>query len=128
MFRVTLKSLLARKLRLLLTASAVVLGVAFVTGTLILGDTMNKTFDNLFATAYSGTDVGVRGKSAFDVNVADGGDSTQSRAPVPASVVEAVRGVDGVKTAVGDTSGFAQIVTPSGDPAGRRADRQPRLP
>ena len=114
MFRVTLKSLLARKLRLLLTASAVVLGVAFVTGTLILGDTMNKTFDNLFATAYSGTDVGVRGKSAFDVNVADGGDSTQSRAPVPASVLEAVRGVDGVKTAVGDTSGFAQIVTPSG--------------
>jgi putative ABC transport system permease protein len=113
-FRVTLKSLLARKLRLLLTASAVVLGVAFVSGTLILGDTMNKTFDNLFATAYSGTDVGVRGKSAFDVNVADGGDSTQSRAPVPASVVEAVRGVDGVKTAIGDTSGFAQIVTPSG--------------
>ena len=114
MFRVTLKSLLARKLRLLLTASAVVLGVAFVAGTLILGDTMNKTFDNLFATAYSGTDVGVRGKSAFDVNVADGGDSTQSRAPVPASVVEAVRGVDGVRTALGDTSGFAQIVTPSG--------------
>jgi putative ABC transport system permease protein len=113
-FRVTLKSLLARKLRLLLTASAVVLGVAFVTGTLILGDTMNKTFDNLFATAYSGTDVGVRGKSAFDVNVADGGDSTQSRAPVPASVVDAVRGVDGVETALGDTSGFAQIVTPSG--------------
>ena len=74
MFRVTLKSLLAHKLRLLLTASAVVLGVAFVAGTLILGDTLNKTFDKLFATAYSGTDVGVRGKSAFDVNVADGGD------------------------------------------------------
>jgi putative ABC transport system permease protein len=114
-FRVTVKSLLARKLRLLLTASAVVLGVAFVAGTLILGDTMNKTFDNLFATAYSGTDVGVRGKSAFDVNVAEGGDSTQSRAPVPASVVEAVRGVDGVETAVGDTAGFAQIVSPSGE-------------
>ena len=85
MFRVTLKSLLARKLRLVLTALAVVLGVAFVSGTLILTDTMNKTFDDLFATAYSGTDVGVRGKSAFDVNVAEGGDSAQSRAPVPAS-------------------------------------------
>ena len=115
MFRVTLKSLLARKLRLLLTALAVVLGVAFVSGTLILGDTMNKTFDNLFATAYSGTDVGVRGESAFDVNVAEGGESAESRAPVPSSVLEAVRGVDGVETAVGDTFGFAQIVTPAGE-------------
>jgi putative ABC transport system permease protein len=113
-FRVTLKSLLARKLRLLLTALAVVLGVSFVSGTLILGDTMNKTFDNLFATAYSGTDVGVRGESAFDVNVAEGGESAEARAPVPASVVEAVKGVDGVKTAVGDTTGFAQVVTPDG--------------
>jgi putative ABC transport system permease protein len=111
-FRVTLKSLLARKLRLLLTALAVVLGVAFVSGTLILGDTMNKTFDNLFATAYSGTDVGVRGESAFDVNVAEGGESSESRAPVPASVVDAVRGVEGVQQVVGDTFGFAQIVTP----------------
>ena len=114
MLRVTLKSLLARKLRLLLTASAVVLGVAFVSGTLMLGDTLNSTFDKLFATAYSGTDVGVRGKSAFDVNVADGGDPAQSRPPVPAEVLDTVRGVDGVREAEGDYAGFAQIVRPDG--------------
>ncbi|HEU4910993.1 MAG TPA: FtsX-like permease family protein [Actinomycetes bacterium] len=115
MLRVTVKSLLARKLRLLLTALAVVLGVAFVSGTLVLGDTLNNTFDKLFATAYSGTDVGVRGKSAFDVDVSQGGDPAQSRAPVPASVLELVRGVEGVRQAEGDSAGFAQIVRPDGE-------------
>ncbi|MGH8895267.1 MAG: FtsX-like permease family protein, partial [Actinomycetes bacterium] len=115
MLHVTFKSLLARKLRLLLTALAVVLGVAFVSGTLVLGDTMNATFDKLFATAYSGTDVGVRGKSAFTVNVAEGGDPAQSRAPVPVSVLEQVRSVDGVEEAEGDYAGFAQIVRPDGE-------------
>jgi putative ABC transport system permease protein len=114
MLRITLKSLLARKLRLLLTALAVVLGVAFVSGTLILGDTLNSTFDKLFTTAYSGTDVGVRGKSAFNVSVTDGGDPAQSRPPVPASVLDAVRAVPGVSEAEGDSAGFAQIVRPDG--------------
>src|SRR5678816_2697546 len=114
MLHVTFKSLLARKLRLLLTALAVVLGVAFVSGTLILGDTLNSTFDKLFTTAYSGTDVGVRGKAAFKVSVADGGDATQSRPPVPADLLDQVRSVDGVRQAEGDSSGFAQIVRPDG--------------
>ncbi len=114
MLRVTFKSLLARKLRLLLTALAVVLGVSFVAGTLMLGDTLNSTFDKLFATAYSGTDVGVRGKSAFQVSVTDGGDPAQSRPPVPAEVLELVRGVEGVREAQGDFAGFAQLVRPDG--------------
>ncbi|MEP6761629.1 MAG: ABC transporter permease, partial [Sporichthyaceae bacterium] len=114
MLRVTFKSLLARKLRLLLTALAVVLGVSFVSGTLILGDTLNATFDKLFSTAYSGTDVGVRGEAAFKVSVADGGDSTQSRPPVPAAVLQMVRGVNGVREAEGDSAGYAQIVRPDG--------------
>ena len=114
MLRVTFKSLLARKLRLLLTALAVVLGVSFVSGTLILGDTLNATFDKLFSTAYSGTDVGVRGEAAFKVSVADGGDATQSRPPVPVGVLQTVRDVNGVRQAEGDSSGFAQIVRPDG--------------
>ena len=115
MLHVTFKSLLARKLRLLLTALAVVLGVSFVSGTLVLGDTLNSTFDKLFATAYSGTDVGVRGKSAFEANVAEGGDPAQTRPPVPVSVLDDVRAVDGVRQAEGDSSGFAQIVTADGE-------------
>ncbi len=114
MLRVIVKNLLARKLRLVLTALSVVLGVAFVSGTLVLGDTMNSTFDKLFSTAYSGTDVGVRGKAAFEASVVDGGDPAQARPPVPVSVLDQVREVDGVREAEGDFTGFAQIVKPDG--------------
>ncbi len=48
MLRMTLKGLLAHKRRLLTTALAVTLGVAFMAGTLVLTDTIGKTFDDLF--------------------------------------------------------------------------------
>ena len=49
MLRIALKGLLARKLRLLTTSFAVLLGVAFMSGTLVLTDTLGRTFDKLFA-------------------------------------------------------------------------------
>ena len=66
MRKVTLSGLLARKLRLALTALAIVLGVTFVTGTLILGDTLNRTFNNLIGTAYQHVSFEIRGKAAFN--------------------------------------------------------------
>ena len=66
MFRTTLKDLSARKLRLLTTSIAVLLGVAFMAGTLVLTDTIGKTFDDLFADVNSGTDAYVRAELAFD--------------------------------------------------------------
>ena len=70
MRKVTLRGLLARKLRLALTALAIVLGVTFVTGTLVLGDTLNRTFNNLIGTAYQHVSFEIRGKAAFDDNAA----------------------------------------------------------
>ena len=52
MLHAALKSLLARKLRLLLTAIAVVLGVGFTAGTFVLTDTALKSFDDLFGNVY----------------------------------------------------------------------------
>ncbi|WP_241255725.1 hypothetical protein, partial [Candidatus Protofrankia californiensis] len=66
MLRATLKSLLARKIRLVLSALAVVAGVSFVTGTLILTDTLNRTFDSLFANIYQNVNVSVRATNAVD--------------------------------------------------------------
>ena len=66
MFRTTLKNLAARKLRLLTTSIAVLLGVAFMAGTLVLTDTIGQTFDDLFADANAGTDAYVRGEAAFE--------------------------------------------------------------
>ena len=66
MIRVILRSLLSRKLRLLLSTSAIVLGVAFVAGALTLTDTLGRVFDNLFVTVNANTDLEVRGHVAID--------------------------------------------------------------
>jgi putative ABC transport system permease protein len=62
MLRATLKSLLSRKLRLLLSGLAVVLAVMFVSGAFVLSDTLGRTFDSLFTNAYDYTDIQVAAK------------------------------------------------------------------
>ena len=64
MWKVTLKGILAHKIRFLLTGVAVILGVSFISGTLVLTATINKTFDGLFANIYANTDAAVRQKAA----------------------------------------------------------------
>src|SRR3954471_12866662 len=95
MFKATLTSLLSRKLRLLLSALAVVLGVMFVSGAFVLTDTLGKTFDGLFSSIYQGVDVQVSGKPKPNT----GGEPTAD--PVPASLVDSVGKVDGVGRAEG---------------------------
>ena len=57
MWRTSIRSLAAHKLRLALTALAVILGVAFMSGTYVLTDTLKHTFDSLFAQTSAGKDV-----------------------------------------------------------------------
>ena len=64
MWKVTIKGLLAHKLRLVLTALAIVLGVTFIAGTFILTDTLHNTFDTLFGNIYQNIDFQVRGVAA----------------------------------------------------------------
>src|SRR5690349_11639274 len=114
MLRTTLKGILAHKLRLAMTALAVSLGVAFLTGTLVLNDTMRSTFDQLFASVYAGTDAVVREKAAFEGPQNTG----EQRGRVDASVLDAVRAVDGVAHAEGVVFGYARIVGKDGTPLG----------
>jgi putative ABC transport system permease protein len=109
MLRATLTSLLARKLRLLLSGLAVVLGVAFVSGTFVLTDSMGRVFDNLFATVSQGTAVNVRGVSGTGETTNAAGNE-----PVPQAVLEAVQKVDGVAEAIGEVDGYAQPVDKKG--------------
>ena len=113
MFRTTLKDLSARKLRLLTTSIAVLLGVAFMAGTLVLTDTIGKTFDDLFADVNSGTDAYVRGEEAF--SEADAG---AQRPRLDASLADTISQVDGVATAEPSIQAFAQIVDKDGEPIG----------
>ncbi|OKI60473.1 ABC transporter permease [Micromonospora sp. CB01531] len=98
MIRATLKSLLARKLRLFLSGLAVVLGVMFVSGAFVLTDTLGRTFDAIFADAYEGVDVNVAAKPKIAVSEMEG---EQTAAPLPAATVDKVRAVPGVATATG---------------------------
>jgi putative ABC transport system permease protein len=111
--RVTLKGLLAHKIRFLLTGLAVTLGVSFMVGTLVLTDTVQKVFDDLFANIYDSTDAVVRGPKTIDTDFGD------QRANVPASMLVKVRAVPGVQTAEGNVQvNYAQIVGRDGDPIG----------
>jgi putative ABC transport system permease protein len=109
MWRATIKGLLSHKLRLVLTALAIVLGVSFVSGTYVLTDTINATFTQLFKDTTKGTDVVIQTRQTFN-----GGNMGDVRDPLPASLLQQVRAVDGVKTAEGGVSGFAQFLGKSG--------------
>ncbi|SCL27689.1 putative ABC transport system permease protein [Micromonospora rhizosphaerae] len=95
MWRLTLRTTLARRARLALTLLAVVLGVTFATGGLVLTDTSGRLLDDQFRTATAGVDLTVRDAVAFDsamgVEVA--------RDPLPAAVPDRVGAVPGVATA-----------------------------
>jgi putative ABC transport system permease protein len=98
MTRLTLRSLLSHKLRLALSALAIVLGVAFVAGTMIFTDTLSRTFDDLFDS--TAADVNVAPKIAFDTGLTGAG-GTSAVVPVPQSVVDTLTSVDGVAAVAG---------------------------
>lgn len=98
MLRATLKSLLARKLRLILSGLAVVLGVMFVSGAFVLTDTLGRTFDAIFADVYADVDVNVAAKPKVTMSEMEG---EQTAAPFPAATVDKVRAVPGVAEATG---------------------------
>jgi putative ABC transport system permease protein len=107
-FRLALKGALARRLRLGLTAASIIIGVAFVSGTLVITDTLNATFDQIFGDATKGVSVVVRGQQAFQGSSDNG--PVDERALVPDAVLQDVRQVPGVTDAVGDAGGYAQLV------------------
>ena len=95
----TLKGLLTRKLRTALTAVAIVLGVATVSGTFVLTDSIDKAFDSIFSDVYRNTDATITPKSAFDV-----GDNGSTEAPFDESLLAKVRALPDVRDAIGGVS------------------------
>jgi putative ABC transport system permease protein len=112
MLSATIKGMLAHKLRLVLTATSIALGVAFLAGTLMLNDSMQRAFDDVFGSINSGTDVAVRA-DAGDVKTDNPDDS---RPPIPASVLPLVQGMDGVSEAEGSVRGYALLTGSDGKP------------
>ncbi len=121
MLRTTLKSLAAHKFRLFATSLAVMLGVAFMAGTLVLTDTIQKTFDDLFSDIYDDTDAVVRAEGAFDSQ------GIEQRGRVDESLLDTVADVDGVADAQPDIRGYAQLVDEDGDVVGDPENGPPTL-
>lgn len=101
MIRLTLRSLRAEALRMLLSALAVVLGVAFIAGTLILVDGMRAGAYERAGTFDRHTDLAVY--------------ATGTR-PLPTALLDRVRGIDGVEAAAGELTGTGGVVGADGRP------------
>src|SRR5438552_3649225 len=112
MWRATIRGLLAHKLRLALTALAIVLGVGMVSGTYILTDTMNHAFDQLFSQINKGVAVDVSGVKKFKANGPNGESGPPER--VPQSLLGRIRSIPGVRVAEGSVSGYAPLVDKNG--------------
>ena len=100
MTRLALRGLLTRKLRAALTGIAIVLGVAMISGTYILTDTVQSAFTNLFTESYAGTDAVVTGRG-LDISIEG---EKPPDPPVDASLLDLVRRVDGVALATGSVA------------------------
>ncbi|MFD9908729.1 ABC transporter permease [Streptomyces sp. NPDC059063] len=112
MLKATLRSFLAHKGRLALSALAVILSVAFVAGSLIFSDTVNRTFDRLFAS--TSADVTVAPKDDLDESVPSGRTPT-----LPADLADRVERVPGVAAAHVDASvENVTVVDRDNDPVG----------
>ncbi|MER5847878.1 FtsX-like permease family protein [Streptomyces sp. NPDC002012] len=105
MFRTALRNVLAHKARLLMTVLAVMLGVAFVSGTLVFTDTLGNALRNQSAKSYDNVAVAVTTYA----------DQRNEKTPgITAATLKKIQGVDGVDTATGRVSGFAGVADPDG--------------
>ncbi|MFI6660523.1 ABC transporter permease [Streptomyces sp. NPDC050523] len=112
--RLSASSLRAHKRRFAGTFLAVFLGVAFLAGTLVMGDTLRASFDSMFGSATSGTDAVVRSADAITTP----GDSQGVRRPVNTGLVNTLDKVPGVAAAAPDIEGAGQLVGRNGKPVG----------
>ena len=122
MLHVTLKGLLAHKLRLALTALAVVLGVAFMAGSLVLTDTIRSVFDDLFAEVNAGVDAVVRKQETFE-----GQFGQSQRGRVTQEDLDLVESVPSVAAAEGQIAGPAALADADGELIGDPAQGAPTL-
>jgi putative ABC transport system permease protein len=110
LIRVGLRGLLGRKLRTVLTAFAIVLGVAMVSGTYVLTDSIDKAFDSIFTDVRKGSNAVITGRSAFDLSEDSG-----SEAPTfNESLLPKVRALPDVAAAEPSVDGDAQLIGKDG--------------
>src|ERR687894_2119273 len=110
MLFLTIREMRTHVRRLAGTSLAVVLGVAFLTGTLVLGSTLRANFDDLFTEVNAGTDVVVRTGTDLGMD--------SPRGLIDVSLVDEVAEVDGVAAAEPVVTGMGQLLGADGEAIG----------
>jgi len=112
--RLTLASLRTHRRRFAGTFGAVLIGVSFLAGTLVMGDTLRASFDTMFGNAAAGTDAVVRSDSMITTP----GNTQGTRQPLDTGILKTVEKAPGVAAAVPSVEGMGQIVGSEGEPVG----------
>jgi len=112
-FRLSVRTIFGHKRRIVSTVVSIVLGVAFLAGTFVFTDSLRRTFDDLFSSVYTRTDVVVRSAERIDI-----GQGVVQRGRVDDQLLGAVAAVPGVAAVSGSVSGYARIVGKDGKPLG----------
>ncbi|MEV8107058.1 ABC transporter permease, partial [Streptomyces sp. NPDC088135] len=112
--RLGISSLRAHKRRFAGTFVAALLGVSFLTGTLVMGDTLRASFGTMFAAADAGTDAVVRGSDVVTV----AGETQGTRQPVNTALLKRIERTPGVAAAAPDIQGAGQLIGADGRPIG----------
>ena len=110
MLKVTLRGLMAHKVRLIATAIAVILGVAFMTGTQVLTSSISASFDKVFADVYASIDVVVRSDTKIETPFG------AERTRMTDEVVPAIEDVPGVAAAEGQVVGQIRVLDRNNEP------------
>ncbi|MEU5794353.1 ABC transporter permease [Streptomyces sp. SUK 48] len=113
MFRTALRNVLAHKARLLMTVLAVMLGVAFVSGTLVFTNTISDAYQNSSAKGFDHVDVAVAPKYQDSE-----GDKVGKLADLPRATLDKAAAVPGAASATGVVSGFTAVADQHGKLAG----------
>ncbi len=114
MFRLALRSVVSRWARLLLTGLAVLASTSFLSGTFVFRDTIERTFDALFADVFERVDAYVQSSNSVENFL-----GFERRDRLPSAVVEQVRAVDGVADAQASVQGDAVVIGKDGEPIER---------
>lgn len=109
MFRTALRNVLAHKARLLMTVLAVMLGVAFVSGTLVFTNTISEAYQQSSAKGFDHVDVAVQPRSQ-----ADTGNTVGKRPELTQALLDQSAKVPGAASAIGVVQGFTAIADQDG--------------
>ncbi|MEU5385049.1 ABC transporter permease [Kitasatospora cineracea] len=118
MYRTALRNVLAHKGRLLMTVLAVLLGTAFVAGTLVFSDTMGQAMRNSYSTSFSDVSVLVSASGADDGGPADGDAQPKDRTSLTPDTVKQLAALPGTERARGVVSGFTGVADKNGNLVG----------